>query len=218
MNSESDREVTSAPALAAPCAFSPTLRHGRSLATFYARRFQSGQRVLDIGFGQGHFLEAACKRGIEAVGVDRDSALVAAAQARGHRALDIEVDEIRRLRETFDGALAAHLIEHLGPSQVKDLLADVASLLVPGASFVIATPNFRDIRVATDWFWLDPTHVRPYPQSAVEQLMDAGTWRLDSSGFEPTFIGRDTPRRILNRIRFGRDYGRPGRWYQLRRI
>lgn len=205
-------------ALANPCAFSPNARHARSLAGFYAGRFQPGQRVVDIGFGQGHFLQAARERGIHAVGLDRDQALVAAARERGYEAFDLDVGEIGTLQQAFDGAIASHLIEHLQPEQVKALFAGVASAVEPGARFVIATPNFRDIRVATEWFWFDPTHVRPYPAPAVEQLIDKEEWTLEARGFEPTFLSRDTPRVMFNRLRFGRDYGRPGCWYQLRRI
>jgi SAM-dependent methyltransferase len=202
-----------------PCCFSPSPRQARALARFYAERFQPGQRVLDIGFGQGHFLDAARDRGIKAIGVDRDRALAAAARERGHEVFCGDVKELPDLlAEPFDGALATHLIEHLQPQEVKVFCADVAGLVHPGGVFLLATPNFRDLRVATEWFWLDPSHVRPYPEGALSQLIDDDQWKLDASGFEPTPLGRATPKVLLNRLRYGREYGRAGRWFQLRRV
>lgn len=201
-----------------PCCFSPRLRHARALAQFQAARFQPGQRILDIGFGQGYFLDAARERGFQAIGVDRDAALTAAARDSGHEVFCGHVRELSELAsEPFDGAVAAHLIEHLEPEEVRTLCADVADMVRSGGIFLIATPNFRDFRVATEWFWLDPTHIRPYPEGALAQLIDNDEWMFDASGLEPTFLGRDTPRVLLNRLRYGRHYGRPGNWYQLRR-
>jgi SAM-dependent methyltransferase len=211
--------ASGSPTLADPCSFSPNPSHARALARSYAGRFKPGQRVLDIGCGQGHFLDAARERGIEGVGIDRDDSLVAASRDRGHEVHRGDVRELPEiLAEPFDGALATHLIEHLNPEEVVALCADVAEMVRPGGAFVIATPNFRDMRVATDWFWLDPSHVRPYPEAALDQLIDKDQWRLVESGLEPTFLNRETPRVLVNRVRFGRHYGRPGSWYRLSRV
>lgn len=218
-NQAGERTVAEEVILEDPCYFSPSPRHARALARFYAERFKPGQRVLDIGFGQGHFLDAARDHGIEGIGLDRDPALATGARERGHEIFCGQVQELPGLlNKPLDGALACHLIEHLQPDEVKALCADVADLVKRDGNFVLATPNFRDLRVATEWFWLDPSHVRPYPEGALRQLIDHGQWRLADSGYEPTILSRDTPRILLNRLRFGREYGRAGRWYELRRL
>ena len=75
----------------------------------------------------------------------------------------------------------------------------------------------RDWRVVSEWFWLDPTHIRPYPPGALKQLIDPASWAWDAEGYEPVNLALSRPRLLLQRLRFGNDYGRPGRWYRLRR-
>src|SRR5438874_4490328 len=82
-------------AMSDPCAFSPSERQARRSAAYYARMFPAGCTVLDIGFGQGFFLDAARRAGFRAIGVDRDPALVESALSRG---LDATVGDVRCLR------------------------------------------------------------------------------------------------------------------------
>lgn len=201
-----------------PCLFSPAPRTARALARFYAAMFPRGARIVELGFGQGYFLEAAQAAGLDVLGLDRDPKLVNEAVRRGDAVLRADVAALPSLPGApFDGVVAAHLIEHLSPPAVAELLDKVAVATVPGGLFVIATPNYKDLRVAREWFWLDPTHVRPYPSGAVRALLDERSWEWDGDGYEPTVVTRETPVVWLNRLRFGRDYGRSGVWMRLRR-
>jgi 2-polyprenyl-3-methyl-5-hydroxy-6-metoxy-1,4-benzoquinol methylase len=201
--------------MANPCAFSPRPRDARRLAGFYAQMFSRGP-VLDLGFGQGYFLEAARERGLRLIGIERDQSLVEQARARGYDARCADVRQLGDVvSERVDGALATHLIEHLHPDAVASLLATLAERMQPGSPLVLATPNFADWRVASQWFWYDPTHVRPYAAPTVSQLASAQDWLFDAEGWEPTFFSRESFYVWLKRIRYGRDYGRPGRWFRL---
>jgi hypothetical protein len=114
--------------------------------------------------------------------------------------------------------MASHLIEHLSPVDLSQLLSDVGASTRIGAKLVLVTPNLRNWRVVTEWFWMDPTHVRPYPPGAVQQLIDPSTWAWETHGREPVLLTRHAPAEWFNKLRFGRDYGRPGIWYRLRRV
>jgi 2-polyprenyl-3-methyl-5-hydroxy-6-metoxy-1,4-benzoquinol methylase len=120
--------------------------------------------------------------------------------------------------EPVDGVMASHIIEHLSPDEVTTLLTELAAVVRPGGVAVLATPNLRDWRVVSEWFWQDPTHVRPYPAGAVKQLLRPNEWRWEADGYEPVVVTRRTPLEFANRVRFGASYGRPGRWYRLRRV
>lgn len=99
-------------------------------------------RLLDIGTGQGVFVEEAKKAGYEAQGIDLCAALVAKAQARG---LDVQYKAAEEL-DTSDGArfdvvTMMDLIEHV-PEPLA-VLATVRKLLKPNGELVVYTPNHR---------------------------------------------------------------------------
>jgi O-antigen chain-terminating methyltransferase len=172
-----------------------------------------------VGFGQGYFLEAAVEAGLRPIGLDRHEPLVLNARARGFEAICGDVRDLPQLLDVpLDGVMASHIIEHLPPNEVAQLLTDLAAWVRPGGIAVLCTPNMRDWRVASEWFWLDPTHVRPYPPGAVQQLINDREWRWDGNGRESMTFTRHSPMHMLNRIRFGSDYGWPGLWYRLRRV
>lgn len=181
--------------------------------------FGQGATVVDVGFGQGYFLEAAHEAGRTGIGVDRDPGLVQAARDRG---LEAHCADVRNLPDLLvrriDGFVAQHLIEHLTPSEARSLLADMARLVRKGGTAVLVTPNYRDWRVASEWFWNDPTHVRPYTAGTVRELLSDEDWRLVDEGLMPETVDRHTPGVWLRRVRHGRHYGRSGRWMRLQRV
>ena len=182
--------------------------------------YPKNARVLDVGFGRGAFLDAAATAGFEAVGVDRDRDLVEAAKKRGHRAILGEIGQIETLLadEIFDGVMMSHIIEHLRPPETANLLSSLAAHSRPGSRLIIVTPNMSDWRVVSELFWMDTTHVRPYPAAAVRELANSHEWAWQADGYEPAILTRQTPVNWLNRARFGKDYGRTSRWYRLTRI
>ena len=201
-----------------PCAFSPGAKHARQIAAFFASMYAPGSTILDIGFGQGFFLDAAARVGVNAIGLDRDERLVSAASKRGLRAIHGEVEsfDYSTLGVPVDGVMMSHLVEHLTPGSVATIFDKLATEMRSGAIVIIVTPNMADLRVATQWFWMDPTHLRPYPAFAVRALASEASWLWEAQGYEPIPFTRRTPLTWLNRARFGSDYGRSGCWYRLR--
>ena len=200
-----------------PCAFSPNPRHAEAIARFYTLMFSGSSKVLDVGFGEGYFLRAARANGLDVFGIDRDVALVDRAKLDGFSAMVGDICSVRGIPGGLDGIVATHLIEHLVPDDVRSFLRVAAAHVRPGGCLVLSTPNLGDLRVATRIFWQDPTHIRPYPPEAVEELMDRSHWEWEADGFEPRLLTRRTPLIVLNRLRFGLEYGKTSRWYRLRR-
>jgi 2-polyprenyl-3-methyl-5-hydroxy-6-metoxy-1,4-benzoquinol methylase len=131
-------------------------------------------RLLDIGSGRGRFLQAARARGFEVLGVDGDAASVEYSSAQGAPAVCEDVWKyLEDQDETYDVISAIHFVEHFEPADTSRLIAGMAELLRPGGTLVLVTPNFRDWRIASEVFWLDPTHVRPYPLLLLEQMVEA---------------------------------------------
>src|SRR5713226_188369 len=88
-------------------------------------------------------------------------------------------DLLEFLRQHKDAAIggvfAGHVIEHLPPERARELFSAAYGALRPGGRFILLTPNPRNLYVAGEGFWTDPTHVRPFPAPLLRALaLDAG--------------------------------------------
>lgn len=118
---------------------------------------KKGERVLDVGSGQGVLGRALGHLGVDAVGVEASPALVAAAQARAGHHERYLVGDARDLAavipgQAFDHAAALMVLQDLDP--ILPVLQGVARVLAPGGRLVIALnhPCFRQPRRSA-WGW-----------------------------------------------------------------
>lgn len=102
-----------------------------------------GGRLLDVGFGDGSFLEAASAAGWRASGVDFDAATVDSARARGLDAHWGSIDAYRGCSELFDVITMSHVIEHV--HEPAALLENAYRLLKPGGRLWLETPNLESL-------------------------------------------------------------------------
>lgn len=181
----------------------------RKMQLPYVRLFtdHGAKSVLDVGCGRGLFLDLLRESGIDASGIDGNAEAVEECRARGLNdtyvgdALDY-LESARAEGRRFDGIFCSHLIEHLPGRAAVRLIASSAALLAPGGRLVIVTPNVGNLHVWTRVFWLDPTHVRPYPRELTEAIMTAVGLSIGAS-YEDT-RGRAGGMRPLGFLRFGR--------------
>ncbi len=129
--------------------------------------------ILEIGSGRGIMLEMLRKSGCKAYGIDLSQQAVDACRARGLEA--VSGDALEHLRtlaaESLGGIFCAHVIEHMHPAEAIELIAQSHRVLMPGGRMVFVTPNAKDLRT-TERFWLDVTHVRPYPEKLMHMLLN----------------------------------------------
>ncbi len=147
-------------------------------------RFQGCQSVLDVASGQGHFLELLKEAGVNATGVELDAGLCELSRGKGLKVVNESFfDYLKTVPPgTYDGANVSHIVEHFLPVQVEELFKLLHPALQPGAPMVILTPNIANMRRAVGDFWRDPTHVRPYPVSALSKLLRRSGWEVAESG------------------------------------
>jgi SAM-dependent methyltransferase len=129
-------------------------------------------KVLEIGSGRGVMLRLMKEAGITAYGLDSFEEAVNDCRGKG---LDVvHSDALSHLATlpaaSLGGIFCAHVIEHMQPAQAIELIRESYRVLKPGARIVIITPNPKDLRTS-ERFWLDITHVRPYPEKLLIVLM-----------------------------------------------
>ena len=128
--------------------------------------------VLDLGCGAGTLLETLQAMGTPARGVDASPLAVEACRQRGLTATQGDIFEFLRetASESYGAIFAGHVVEHLHPGDAEKLYAEAWRILRPAGRLVVLTPNPRNLLVAGEAFWIDPTHVRPYPRQLLQAL------------------------------------------------
>lgn len=174
--------------------------------------FKGARSVLDVGCGRGVFLQMLQQAGIHPVGVDLFAGSVE--YCRGLGFTDVHQDDaltfLQQHPGAFDGVVCSHIIEHVPYPDAIEIVRAAYSALTPGGHFAIVTPNPRDLYVIGELFWLDPTHVRPYPLPQLEAM-------LRSVGFQITHMSRplirasqrSRMRRFMFKLLPGGMFGRP---------
>jgi 2-polyprenyl-3-methyl-5-hydroxy-6-metoxy-1,4-benzoquinol methylase len=157
----------------------------------YARFFAEAKcrRVVDLGCGRGLFLDVLRDEGMDGIGVDSSEATLEPLRARGYNVVHNDVVSFLRASvdagEHFDGILCSHVVEHLPGEAAIEMLRLAAQALRQGGRLVVATPNMAHPEVATLVFWLDVTHVRPYPRMLLEAILEEVGMRVVVSFDDP---------------------------------
>jgi SAM-dependent methyltransferase len=125
-----------------------------------AARIDARQRVLDVGCGDGKFLELLRQKGITAVGIDTNANAIATLKKRGYEAFCMDLDAYADLHGAcFDVVTAVHLIEHI--HDVRHFVRNMLRCLQSGGRLIITAPE-RSRRLRHD---LEPLDCPPHHMS-----------------------------------------------------
>ena len=151
----------------------------------------SGKQVLDIGCGQGVFLEMMRDRGFEVYGVElgEESARV----AREERGLNVVTGDLLTLEaenDSFDAVVMSHLIEHVDdPIAVLERVRD---LLKPGGVALLSLPNYRCIErriFGANWYpWCLPVHLYHFDARSIRRAAAMAGLTVDRITYLPFFF------------------------------
>lgn len=130
--------------------------------------------VIDIGCGRGEWLELLMKNEINAQGIDLDEGMLDVSrglgldvtQGDGIAMLEVQPDESAIVISAF------HVVEHISFEQLQILISEALRILKPGGLLILETPNPENIKVATENFYLDPTHTRPIPSALLSFMTE----------------------------------------------
>jgi SAM-dependent methyltransferase len=95
-----------------------------------------GQRVLEVGCGQGHLTIRLADRGINIVGIDANSS--APAISGSDRVLVMGAEALDFGDAEFDAIVSVHAIEHIPP--LDQAMAEMARVLKPGGRALFIYP------------------------------------------------------------------------------
>jgi SAM-dependent methyltransferase len=147
------------------------------------RERSSGDRLLEVGCGEGYLLAALRDEGFQVVGCDLSPA--AAAAARTRFGLDVRagaIDDAPFPAASFDVVVLYHVLEHV-PEPAR-LLGHVGRLLRSGGLLVAEVPNLdaaHSLRPRTRRHVLDlPLHLVHFTPGGFEQLLSRSGFRVET--------------------------------------
>jgi 2-polyprenyl-3-methyl-5-hydroxy-6-metoxy-1,4-benzoquinol methylase len=149
---------------------------------FLLQRVASGERVLDLGAGDGAFAAELAAAGCDVVMADVAQEALRRARARVPAAEAVRLVEGAPLPfedDAFDVVWAGEVLEHV--ADVVGLLAEVRRVLRWGGRLLVTTPWHGRLVVVGD-AWLDPRadHLRFFSaRTLAAVLADAGFAHVD---------------------------------------
>lgn len=123
-----------------------------------------GKRVLDVGCGEGEFLQ---RDPVHIEGVEPNEDAVKRLTARGLKVTQGGLPHLPFPDASFEVVHSRNVIEHLDIPTAYSLVREGARLLTPGGLLIIASET------VTPRFWDTFGHVKPYPPKAILKLMRA---------------------------------------------
>ncbi len=151
----------------------------------YVKYFEGKRDVIDVGCGEGIFLEILREQNIPARGVDIYKPYVTACQRLGLEVEHMDAIEYIRKQKRIGGLFAAQLVEHLSYHQIKELSDLSYQRMVDGAVMILETPNPMTLAVFTHAFYMDPTHIRPIHPYTLQYMVSKSGFRSVEILFTP---------------------------------
>jgi len=143
------------------------------------QRFVPAGALLDIGSGDGRFVQHMASEGWQATGLDFSPAAQALAQARRSNARFLcgSIFDHEFKPESIDVVTLWQVLEHIG--EPREFLERTHALMRPGGVFVAAVPNIEGLSARLTgkrWWGLDvPRHLVHYsPRTLCRGLERAG--------------------------------------------
>ncbi len=107
---------------------------------FAMMHMQKNDRVLDIGCGDGFFLDGLRSNGIQCEGIETNHSAALKAAAKGHVIHEMMIQNFSDHHSAvYDVVCAMQVLEHI--YDVTDFVSHAMKIIKPGGKLIIAVPN-----------------------------------------------------------------------------
>ena len=135
--------------------------------------FQPGEKVLDIGCGNGVWMEMLNQIGVQTEGLDLDKEKVVQGRAKGLNIYEKRAEDfLDKKSSSYEGIFIGNIIECVPPKELLNLLIRCIKVMKPNGKMIILASNIAHSTVLED-FWLDVRHIRPYPKKLMIGILES---------------------------------------------
>jgi 2-polyprenyl-3-methyl-5-hydroxy-6-metoxy-1,4-benzoquinol methylase len=141
--------------------------------------FKGCRNVLEIGCGEGTFLQKMKDSDIGGYGIDLNEDLILYCRRKGLKAeIHDALTHLRSLNDkALDGVFAAHVIEHMQLYELKQLLEVTYAKMQFGSNIILVIPNILNMTVSSNTFYMDPTHINHLHPEVIKFLLESCGFR-----------------------------------------
>jgi 2-polyprenyl-3-methyl-5-hydroxy-6-metoxy-1,4-benzoquinol methylase len=162
--------------------------------TRFARPYlQEAKSLLEVGPGEGNFLQWANQSGFACTACEQSSMLSGQLAAQGYQVIQSEF-ETASIDRQFDAIFSFHIIEHV--VEPLDHLKHAYALTVAGGHMIVATPNSGswqhrlNPRMSVNF---DMAHIHVFSKQSLKMLAEQAGWQV---------VGTATPENVSGWLRF----------------
>jgi 2-polyprenyl-3-methyl-5-hydroxy-6-metoxy-1,4-benzoquinol methylase len=135
-------------------------------------RFRKTNNILDIGCGDGHFLEVAKARNWNVYGTEFTTEAIQVVRKKGIKMKLGSLDPNNYENDFFDVVTSFEVIEHI--NNPVDEIRAIKMILRTGGLVYLTTPNFNSVSrniVGANWNVIEyPEHLSYYTRSTIQKL------------------------------------------------
>lgn len=162
--------------------------------------FPKGGRVLDIGAGDGSFLDAM-PAGWERCATESTDVMRGVLEKKGVRVFRDLEDACAKAAGTFQVVTSFQVLEHVG--EFRPMLAAARKLAAPGGMCVVSTPNWETLKIqmrATRCPDMPPNHVNKWTGRSMSLALEQAGFKVEAVHKQPGYW-RDVPYALYLRVR-----------------
>ncbi len=178
------------------CGYNETIRRHRLLqyADFIRGFSLKGKKIIEVGCGQGEFLDLFRNYNVEAAGLEHSGALVETARKSGLNVYQgfAEDEDTKIEGAPYDAFVSFNYIEHL--PDPNGYLRCISRNLKDGGDGLIAVPSFEYIAEEGRWYELIRDHLVYHTAESLRFL-------LEKNGFNVIECKRDNEDSLLATVR-----------------